>query len=160
VADGRGASEAELEALYRRRQGAFLRLGRSLLGDPEAARDAVQEAFALALRARRSFRGTGSLDGWVWRTFVNVCREQQRRRTGVAAAPVEPANGRVPHEDVRGALETLTERERLVVFLRYFADLSYDDIGEALGVRRGTVAATLNHAHTKLRDALQEEVQR
>lgn len=157
MADGRGASEAELEALYRRRQGAFLRLGRSLLGDPEAARDAVQEAFALALRARRSFRGTGSLDGWVWRTFVNVCREQQRRRTGVAAAPVEPANGRVPHEDVRGALETLTERERLVVFLRYFADLPYQTIAEVLEIDVGTVAATLAQAREALAAILDEE---
>jgi len=61
------------------RDAAFLRLGYALLGDRERARDAVQEAFAVALRARASFRGEGSLDGWLWRTFVNVCRQEQRR---------------------------------------------------------------------------------
>ena len=50
----------------------------------------------------------------------------------------------------------LPERQRLAVFLRYYADLDYAAIGEALGIRTGTVAATLNAAHVALRARLEE----
>jgi RNA polymerase sigma-70 factor (ECF subfamily) len=158
-----GASEAAIEEVYRRRYAAFLRLGYALLGDRERARDAVQEAFAVALRARGSFRGEGSLEGWLWRTFVNVCRQEQRRRLRAVDAelPAQASNG---HErewpELRAALAVLPEQERLVVFLRYFGDLSQEQIAEAVGVRRGTVASTLHHAHAKLRDAIGSEVNR
>jgi RNA polymerase sigma-70 factor (ECF subfamily) len=59
---------------------------------------------------------------------------------------------------VRAAVAALPERQRLALFLRYYADLDYAAIASALGVRRGTVSATLNHAHEALRAALGEEV--
>ena len=156
-----GASEAAIEEIYRQRYAAFLRLGYALLGDRERARDAVQEAFAVALRARASFRGEGSLDGWLWRTFVNVCRQEQRRGNRVDP-PQPPELGANGHErewpELRAALALLPEQERLVTFLRYYGDLSQEQIGEALGIQRGTVAATLHHAHAKLRDAIGSEV--
>jgi len=161
VAANAGASESAIEEVYRRRYSAFLRLGYALLGDGERARDAVQEAFAVALRARASFRGDGSLDGWLWRTFVNVCRQEQRRpsRTAVAGHQEQSGNGYEREwPEVRAALAALPEQERLVVFLRYYADLPYQEIGDAVGVERGTVAATLHHAHAKLRDAISSEV--
>jgi len=54
----------------------------------------------------------------------------------------------------------LPERQRLVLFLRYYADLDYAEIARALGIRRGTVSATLNQAHASLRPMLAEEVLR
>jgi RNA polymerase sigma factor (sigma-70 family) len=158
-----GAAEAAIEEVYRRRYADFLRLGYALLGDRERARDAVQESFAVALRARDSFRNEGSLDGWLWRTFVNVCRQEQRRRLrAVDAEPPEQATNGHAQEwpELRAALAVLPEQERLVVFLRYFGDLSERQIAEALGIERGTVAATLHHAHKKLRDAIGSEVNR
>lgn len=161
VGSNSGASEAAIEEVYRQRYAAFLRLGYALLGDRERARDAVQEAFAVALRARGSFRGEGSLDGWLWRTFVNVCRQERRRplRT-VEGEPSEQATNGHEREwpELRAALAVLPEQERLVTFLRYYGDLSQEQISEALGIQRGTVAATLNHAHAKLRNAIGSEV--
>jgi RNA polymerase sigma factor (sigma-70 family) len=61
-----------------------------------------------------------------------------------------------PDDRVRVALAGLPERQRLVVFLRYYADLDYRSIGAALGIRTGTVSATLNAAHRSLRQTLQE----
>ena len=61
---------------------------------------------------------------------------------------------------VRESLGLLSERQRLVLFLRYYADLDYTSIAETLGVRRGTVSATLNQAHASLRRLLSEEVHR
>lgn len=160
-----GASEAAIEDVYRRRYSAFLRLGYALLGNEERARDAVQEAFAVALRARASFRGEGSLDGWLWRTLVNVCRQDRRRHLDtVAGDPPDRAGDGNGHEqewpELRAALAALPEQERLITFLFHFGDLSQERIAEVVGVRRGTVAATLHHAHAKLRAALGSEVKR
>jgi RNA polymerase sigma factor (sigma-70 family) len=54
------------------------------------------------------------------------------------------------------ALARLPERQRTAVFLRYYADLDYSAIGQALGISIGTVAATLNAAHAALRGQLEE----
>ncbi len=58
--------------------------------------------------------------------------------------------------ELRVALSRLPERQRTAVFLRYYADLDYAAISEALGISAGTVAATLNAAHTALRTRLEE----
>ena len=61
------------------------------------------------------------------------------------------ANGHPERDaELRVALARLPEQQRTAVFLRYYADLDYAAIGEALGIRTGTVAATLNSAHTTL----------
>ena len=154
----RGASLDELEGLYRSRFEVFARVAASVTSDSERARDAVQEAFAMAVRKRGSFRGEGPLEAWVWRIVVNAARSDARR--GIPAVDyAEPAsaNGR-PEQDaeLRVALARLPERQRTAVFLRYYADLDYAAIGEALGITTGTVAATLNAAHAALRTRLEE----
>jgi RNA polymerase sigma-70 factor, ECF subfamily len=54
------------------------------------------------------------------------------------------------------AIAALPERQRIAIFLRHYADLDYEAIAEALGIERGTVAATLHKAHTKLQQVLTE----
>jgi RNA polymerase sigma factor (sigma-70 family) len=148
----------ELEVLYRSRFDVFARVAASVAGDAERARDAVQEAFATAVAKRGSFRGDGPLEAWVWHIVLNAARGD-RRRSVPAGSYDEPAamNGH-PEEnaELRAALALLPERQRLAVFLRYYADLDYAAIGEALGMRPGTVAATLNAAHAALRGRLKE----
>jgi RNA polymerase sigma-70 factor (ECF subfamily) len=163
VAAKRGASEAEIAEVYRRRYTTFLRLGYALLGGSEQARDAVQETFATALRARASFRRDGSLDGWLWRTMLNVCRQEQRRLAHYTdSEPTEMASNGHPTEwpELRVAISALPEQERHAVFLHYYAALTQNEAAEVLGVRPGTVAASLNHARAKLRSALGTEVTR
>ena len=153
----RGASLDELEELYRSRFDVFARVAASLTGDSERARDAVQEAFATAVRKRGSFRGEGPLEGWVWRIVLNAARSDVRRPIPAVDYEQAATNG-YPERDaeLRVALARLPERQRTAVFLRYYADLDYVAIGEALGIRTGTVAATLNAAHTALRSRLEE----
>jgi RNA polymerase sigma-70 factor (ECF subfamily) len=153
----RGARLDELEALYRSRFEVFARVAASVTGDADRARDAVQEAFAIAVRKHRSFRGDGPLEAWVWRIVLNAARSDIRRGMPPPALD-EPVstNGRPEDDaDLRLALARLPERQRTAVFLRYYADLDYAAIGEALGIAPGTVAATLNHAHTTLRARLE-----
>lgn len=99
------------------------------------------------------------LEAWVWRVVLNAARSDVRRSIEAVAYEPAAANGR-PEEDaeLRVVLSRLPERQRIAIFLRYYADLDYVAIGEALGIRTGTVAATLNAAHTALRTRLEEEV--
>ena len=148
----------EIEALYRRRFPEFRRVAAAIIGDRDAAFDVVQDAFGAAIRSRKEFGGRGSLDAWVWRIVVNAAHDYRRlplRPEAVAEAPSE--NGRAEGStSLAAAIALLTERQRLVLFLRYYADLDYQSIAETLDVRPGTVAATLNAAHTALRRTLQE----
>jgi RNA polymerase sigma factor (sigma-70 family) len=152
-----GASVAAIEQMYRSRYARFLRLAVALSGDVDRGRDAVQEAFARALRSRRDFRG-GSLDGWLWRTLVNVCLQEKRHLAEPLLAPPEAETNGASTDwpELRALIALLPERQRLVLFLRYYADLNHDQIGEALGIERGTVAASLHSAHNKIRQAIQE----
>lgn len=164
VSASSGASEAAIEGVYRRRYASFLRLGYALLGSADLAREAVQETFAIALRERGSFRGEGSLDGWLWKTMLNTCRQEQRRRRRLSdEQPPEQAsgNGHPPEwPELRALIAALPDQERHALFLRYYADLSQDEVAEVLGVRPGTVGAALSHARNKLRVALRPEVTR
>src|SRR5258708_6342088 len=86
----RGASPAQIEAVYRDRFDQLLRVCRAITGSDEAACDAVQDGVARALRSREQFSGRGSLEGWIWRAVVNAARNQRRVRTLVPVGP-EPA---------------------------------------------------------------------
>lgn len=154
----------ELEVVYRRRYRQFLRVATAILGDEASGHDAVQDGFAQALRAQRSFRSEGSVEGWVWRMVVNAALASRRRRIARREAPeaagVPSANGHHADEaGVRAWVAALPERQRLAVYLRYYADLDYRSIAEAIDVEVGTVSATLSSAHQALRRSL-EEVER
>jgi RNA polymerase sigma-70 factor, ECF subfamily len=154
-----GASLSEIEAVYRERFPEFARVAAAVTGDRETALDVVQEAFGSVIRRRKTFRREGPLEAWVWRTVVNTALDQRRRVQPSAVSPEHAAaqNGR-PEEPGRlaAAIALLPERQRLILFLRYYADLDYRTIAETLGIRPGTVAATLNAAHAILRSALSE----
>ena len=160
-----GAPLEEIEALYRRDLERFLRVAAAVVGDRELAHDAVHEGFAAAIRKRRSFAARGSLDGWVWRVVINSIRNYRRETSAPLSRHLDPsvhlaaANGDAAESRaLRAAVAALPERQRLVLFLRYYADLDYTTIADALGVRRGTVGATLNAARARLRQALGELV--
>jgi RNA polymerase sigma-70 factor, ECF subfamily len=144
----------DLEALYRDRLTEFTRTAAAIAGDDEAGRDAVQDAFAKALRKRRRFRGEGNLEAWVWRIVVNAARDSGRRERRKAVAPMA-VEARA--EELGLPLELLTERQREVLFLHYYADLDYTTIAHALGISPGTVGATLSAARQTLRGALMKE---
>lgn len=139
----------ELELLYRTKLPEFRRVAAAVAGDREAGHDAVQEAFAAAVRKRHSWRRRASLEAWVWRIVVNKARDARRRRPPV---PERTAAVHVP--DV--PLDRLSRRQREIVFLHYYADLGYDEIAAALRISPGTVGATLSAARTTLRRELEE----
>lgn len=151
----------ELETVYRLRYRRFLRITTAILGDETSGHDAVQEGFAQALREQESYRGEGPLEAWVWRVVVNAALAAHRRggtwRDASEAVEAASTNGHVSDESgVRAWVAALPERQRLAVYLRYYADLDYRAIGVVLGVEVGTVSATLSSAHQALRRSLEE----
>jgi RNA polymerase sigma-70 factor (ECF subfamily) len=147
---------AELELLYRAKFPTFLRVATAIARDEELALDAVQDAFASAIRNRRQFRGDGPLEAWVWRLVVNAARKVRRPRPEVRVEPQRNGASPEPAGDLRAAIEAVPQRQRTVLFLRYFADLDYRAIADVLGVTPGTVGSTLNAAHAALRRSLEE----
>jgi RNA polymerase sigma factor (sigma-70 family) len=155
----KGATPAQLERLYRDRFEHFARVASAICGDLELGRDAVQAAFIAALRARGSYRGTGPLDAWVWRIVVREARRVGRASHSSFPLGVTEAVSNGQAEDpfgLRGWIVTLPERQREVLFLRYYADLDYRAIAGVLGIESGTVSATLSAAHQSLRKRFQE----
>jgi RNA polymerase sigma-70 factor (ECF subfamily) len=154
------ATVEAIEELYRNRYSTF-RGGVAALTGHDAARDVVQEAFAQALRDRRDYRGQGSLAAWVWQIAFRTAL-RTRTKGGqeltldelVETAPV-PRAERDP--ELAEALRGLAPRRRLVVYLRYFADLPYAEIASLLDISEGTVAATLSQAHAELLGQLRDK---
>jgi RNA polymerase sigma factor (sigma-70 family) len=146
----------EIEAVYRRRYPSFLRVAAAITRDEDAGRDAVQDGFARAVRGRHGYKGRGTLEAWLWKAVVNAARDRRRSGSDVPLAE-EPEEARSDEPgQLRAAIAALHERQRLAIFLRYFADLDQRSIAKVLGVRPGTVAATLHAARESLRATLKE----
>ena len=94
------------------------------------------------------------LEAWLWRAVVNAAVSSRRRKDTFDPFEVVPAlasdDRPAADEEIRAWIAALPERQRLVVFLRYYADLDYRAIATALGIETGTVSATLNAAHVAL----------
>ena len=147
-----------IEELYRQRYARFRNGVAPIAGSYDAAHDAVQEGFARALRASRQYSGRGSLEGWVWRIVLRTALEQRRPGEELGLDDVDPVFVE-PERDfaLATAVQALPPQRRLVVFLRYFADLQYRTIAEALAIDEGTVAATLAQAKQALAVILDRE---
>jgi len=144
---------AAIEAVYRDRFAGFVRLAHAITGDEQAALDAVHDAFVRAVRYRRSLRDSESAAGWICRIVINEARRSRRTPPRVEAPQGIVIDSYDDGADVRAALP---ERQRLALFLRYYADLDYAAIGAALGIATGTVSATLHADHSNLETHLKE----
>jgi RNA polymerase sigma-70 factor (ECF subfamily) len=154
--------EGLIEQLYRERYVGFRNALAPVVGSRDAARDVVQEAFARALSDSRKLRREESLAAWVWRIALRIALRERGGRGDdeipnditIFDAERDPA--------LAAAVRSLPPKRRLILFLRYYADFTYAEIAEAVGVAEGTVAATLAQAHAALLSQLmsQEEVAR
>jgi RNA polymerase sigma factor (sigma-70 family) len=161
----RGASLSQIEAVYRERFGEFVGVTAAIVGDRAHAPDVVQDAFADVIRKRASYGRRGPLEAWIWRVVVNTALNRRAAdQRGRVSRFVSRSSADGEQLDTAALIQlqehlaALPERQRLIVFLRYYADLDYSTIGETLGISPGTVASTLNTAHATLRGALHEEV--
>src|SRR5690242_2104092 len=129
------------------------------VGDPWLAEEATAEAFARALASWGTVGDIGRPDAWVYTVALNQVRSRLRRtrlerryvarqRAGYQPPPPEPDTA------LWAAVAALAPRMRTAVALRYVADLSEAEVAGAMGISRGTVAATLSKARARLAQLL------
>jgi RNA polymerase sigma factor (sigma-70 family) len=122
------------ERFYEEHRNAVLGQLRRLLGR-DAADDAFQETFLRALRAYPSLKHGEHLRTWALTIARNVAIDARRREklTSADVPDLESVDEPLPYEELRRLTADLPEKERAAVFLRYGYDLSYEDIGAAVG---------------------------
>jgi RNA polymerase sigma-70 factor (ECF subfamily) len=158
-------SDEAFAALTRRQIDSAYRLAWAILGDSGDADDATQDAFAQAWRNRRSLRDPDRFDAWFGKILVNACREKLRKRERRKVRSLEetddPATAdstdQVSSRDaVDRALNGLDADHRIVIVLRYWADMTVDEIAERIEVRPGTVKSRLHYALRSMRPRLED----
>jgi RNA polymerase sigma-70 factor (ECF subfamily) len=154
----RGDPQAQRALFERYRDRVFSIALHFLKGDHASAQDVTQEVFVKVFRAVRSFRGDARFSTWLYRIVARACTDERRRRRRllffgelpVGIHPTVANTASAPDAEVLAALNRLSDKLRMVVLLRYFDDLSYDEIASALDVSPGTVASRLSRAHDAL----------
>jgi RNA polymerase sigma-70 factor (sigma-E family) len=145
-----------LEDLYRTHRMRLIRLALLLVDEPATAEDVVQEAFTGLHRHWGNLRDAAAAVGYLRTAVVNGSRSVLRRRkTARDYNPPHPVNARsaeslamltAEHQSVVRALSHLPPRQREVLVLRYYGNLSEAEIAEAAGISKGTVKSTASRA--------------
>lgn len=164
---GEAGAFGELYRSYSRR---VFGLCRHLLGSAEAAEDATSEVFLRAQRAMKSYDSALPFPRWLLSIASHYCVDQLRRRRVETrlfapedegalepAGPTSALAALISGEEratVRAAIQVLPDRYRLPLVLRYYSEMSYDQIASALSLSRNHVATLLFRAKQELRRSL------
>jgi len=157
--------------LYRDYAPAIFRFCRRAMPTREDAEDATMEIFMKLKGKLNQYDTTRSFSAWLYKVAANHCWDILRRRRirqdketdDVDSVPLEhPEPSQLEKlieqrssEEVRKALEKMGARARMALVMRYYSDMSYDEIADALGVRRAFVGVVLLRARHELRQALE-----
>ncbi|RYX85408.1 sigma-70 family RNA polymerase sigma factor [bacterium] len=154
LARARRGDIAALDALMNVHRGRILNLAFQILRNESEAEDAAQEAFVRAFNKLSSFREKSGFGTWLYRVALNVCLERKRaQRETEALCPELPAPSTTFDERLalEWALDHLSEPLRLVLILREWHGLSYDEMASALNIPVGTVRSRLSAARDEFR---------
>jgi RNA polymerase sigma-70 factor (sigma-E family) len=161
------AAAPALDELFRARRLGLVRLAVLMVDDLPTAEDVVQDVFArLHRRHGAVLHGLSDPDAYLTAAVMNAARSVLRRRR-IARAYLPPSRDPAPaaedeallgegDREVIGALARLTIRQRQVMVLRYWSELSEREIADVLRVSTGTVKSTAHRALALLRDYLEE----
>ncbi|MGA8845117.1 MAG: SigE family RNA polymerase sigma factor [Nocardioides sp.] len=164
-----GDADAAVDELYAAHWRRLVRLSVLLVHDQELAEEIVQDAFVAMHGRWRRLREADKALAYLRQSVVNGSRSALRHRGVVerharAQRPTEPLPGADATSDDRarrvvvlGALRSLPARQREVIALRYYLDLSENEIAEALGISRGAVKTHASRGSTALRRLLADE---
>jgi RNA polymerase sigma-70 factor (ECF subfamily) len=172
IAQARAGNAEAWGELYGQYAPAIFRFCRRALPTREDAEDATMDIFIKVRQKLGQYDSSRPFSAWLYTVAANHCWDVLRRRkvrqdleTGeVENMPLEhPDPGaleqvleRHSNQEVRRALDKLPARSRMALVLRYYADMSYDDVAATLGVRRTFVGVVLLRARHQLREILGE----
>ena len=172
VARARAGDADAWGELYRQYAPAIFRFCRRAMPTREDAEDATMDIFLKVRQKLSQYDASRPFGAWLYTVAANHCWDLLRRRKvrqDLEAGDVEemplqhPDPGQLERlidqrtgQQVRRALDKLPARSRMALVLRYYADMSYDEIAEALGVRRAFVGVVLLRARHQLREVLGE----
>ncbi|MFJ1707888.1 SigE family RNA polymerase sigma factor [Kitasatospora sp. NBC_00374] len=164
ASDATGASVDQLTETYQAHYRSLLRLAALLLDDLSSCEDVVQEAFIRVHAARRRVREPEKTLAYLRQTVVNLSRSTLRRRIlGLRLLPKpmpdmasaeEGAYDALERDRLRAALRGLQRRQREVLVLRYYADLTEAQAAEVLGISVGSVKAYGSRGLSALRTVM------
>ena len=158
----RGTIDARADAfreLAERHLDAAYRLARAFMRDPAEAQDATHDAFVQAWRKWDTLRDAARFEPWFDRILVNTCRNRLKRGSRLRAVEVTPEFAVSPDDPMANtddrhalaaALARLSPDHQAVLALRYYRDMSVDQIAQRLGIRPGTVKSRLHYALERL----------
>ena len=157
--------------LYREYAPAIFRFCRRAMPTREDAEDATMDIFVKVRQKLSQYDATRAFSAWIYTVAANHCWDLLRRRklrqdleTGeVENMPLEhPDPGQLEQlvqqrtsQEIRRAMDKLPSRSRMALVLRYYSDMSYDDIASTLGVRRTFVGVVLLRARHQLRETIE-----
>jgi RNA polymerase sigma-70 factor (ECF subfamily) len=164
-------------ALIRRYENYVYRLCYLVMRNEQDAEDMTQETFIRACRAlpRYEIREDTSFEAWLYRIAVNCCRSRMRRKwyqvlpwpspaAEITSEPEEQPDRLLMRDEYRNeilrAIDSLGEKHRLVIILRYYAGLSNEEIARALDIPSGTVRSRLHTARQRLKALLTADEER
>jgi RNA polymerase sigma-70 factor (ECF subfamily) len=162
-------SQATRESAFRelalRHLDASYRLASVILRDPADGQDATHDAFVQAWHQWPTLRDPAKFEPWFDRILINTCRDRLRRASKrrtqdlspeLAAASGDPFTQALDRDLLGSALSELSPDHLVVVVLRFYRDLTVDEIARQVGVRPGTVNSRLHYALKRLSAALTE----
>lgn len=159
------------EALYRQNERLVFKNAYFITGSKEDAEDVLQDVFVSIWKARRAFNPQKArLTTWLYRITVNKCLDRHRKKRLPAvllensgAEDIEDDRQEIgtalEYEELLTALKTLDKKHRAVIVLRYFNELSYEEIAQVAGIPLGTVKSRIYQALKMLRSQLGASLQ-
>lgn len=157
-------SLAEFEALMAQHERLVLRTALRMLGRLEDAQDAAQEVFMKLYRHIGKIEVERGVESWLYRTTMNACFDQLRRRRPVEPIDWEPPVAAIQHADlerdqrrqlVSQALKTLPEKERAAIILREIEGLETAEVAQILGSSEATVRSQVSMGRARLKRCLE-----
>jgi RNA polymerase sigma-70 factor (ECF subfamily) len=154
--------------LVRRHRQRMARFAVHMLGDPDDAEEALQDAFVRAYRSLARCQEPSRFDGWLFRILVNRCRTRgarrgRRERTFVRddvalaqASQEHPAESSAWRSEIQHALARLTPEHREAFLLKHVEELSYEEMAEMTGAGVSALKMRVKRACERLRSLLEE----
>jgi RNA polymerase sigma-70 factor (ECF subfamily) len=154
----------------------IVRLTNAVLRDPQGADDAAQETFIRAAAHIEDYQSGTRMKSWLAKIAINICRDTLRRMKTrkrlldvlkvlswqahqAAPTPEETVIHNERQRVIQSVIESLDDKHRLPVILRYVQGMSIAEIADVLEINEGTVHSRLHYAHRKLRERLTSAVQ-